>query len=283
MPNADQAAQWNGATGEDWVADADRYASMLAPFGGRIVDAIQARAGHQILEVGCGTGDLMIELARIVGDSGRVTAVDISDPMVAEARRRAIAAGATNSSFERADAQVFPFAPESFDAIVSRFGVMFLDDPVAALSNIRRSLRSDGRLAFACWRDLSLNEYVMVPAAAALEHVPIPNIAALEGPGPYSLADPDVLNALLERSGYADVELTELDLPMPMGDTADDVVTFFRDHEFADVLFADVPDDVADRAWSSIHSALAARETPDGIQLKGAAWLVTATNPGQAR
>src|SRR5262249_56681982 len=109
--------------------------------------------------------------------SGESMGLDSSGPMLAYARLRAEAAGVTSVSFCKGDAQVYPLPQASFDAVVSRFGVMFFDDPVAAFANIGRALRPGGRLVFTCWQDLMVNDWLMVPAPPPLHHLPIPHPA----------------------------------------------------------------------------------------------------------
>ena len=154
MPNSDQSRSWNGPTGEHWAAEAERYDAMLAPFVGPIVAAAAPQPGEAVLDVGCGNGALALAFAEQVAPGGRVTGVDLSEPMLAEARRRADAAGRGDVTFVRADAQTAAL-PGPFDVVVSRFGVMFFDDPTAAFTNLAASLRPGGRIVFVCWQDLS--------------------------------------------------------------------------------------------------------------------------------
>lgn len=281
MANAQQIEHWNGETGRAWVRDGERYASMLGPFGDRVLETMAPRPGERILDVGCGNGDLSMDAARRVAPSGSVVGLDVSRPMLENAAARAASAALSNVEFREADAQVATFPAGSFDAACSRFGVMFFDDPVVAFANIRSALRPGGRLIFACWRDLVLNEYVMIPAAAALEHLPAPNVEALSGPGPYSLADPDQTRRVLRDAGYTEIDLAEIDEQILMGENPADVTRFFRGHEFAEILFDNAPPDAAERAWSAIEDALQLRATDEGIRLAGAAWIVTAHAPGE--
>lgn len=274
--NEEQAERWDRAQGEHWVAEAERYGEMLKPFGERVLAALSAAPGERILDVGCGNGDLTLAVAEQVGPDGHVTGVDLSGPMLANARRRAAANEIHNVTFEQADAQVHEFEPDSFDAMCSRFGVMFFEDPAAAFANLGDALRTGGRLAFVCWQDLLINEYVMVPASAALEHVPVPDFSGLDGPGPFSLADDAKVRALLEGAGFVDVELEPVQAAMRMGSTAGDVVAFFHEHEFAEILLKDVPDDVAEGAWSAVRRAMEERASPEGVFLGGSAWVVGA-------
>src|SRR5207245_9602029 len=96
-----------------------------------------------------------------------------------------------NAHFETADAQTHPFEPQTIDVAISRFGVMFFDDPVAAFANIRRALRPEGRIAFVCWQDLLENEWLSVPGAAILQYRPLPEAGPPDAPGPFALADRD--------------------------------------------------------------------------------------------
>lgn len=277
MPNAEQKARWTGAGGRHWAAEAERHDRMLAPYRDQLLDVLALRPGERVLDVGCGNAALTLAAATLVAPEGEAVGVDISTPMLAQARQRANDAEVTNVSFVEADAQVHPFDPDAFDALTSRFGVMFFDDPIAAFTNLRGALRRGARVAFTCWQDLFRNEWLMVPAAAALEHVPMPDLGEPGAPGPFSLSDPDRVRSVLTGAGFASIEIDERSAEAWMGADTDDAVEFLRKTGFAEDLMAGVDDDTAARAWDAIATAVAARQRDDGIYLGGAAWLVTAT------
>lgn len=279
MANVEQAEYWDGSGGEHWVADAERYDRINRRFGERIVPAVAAQPGERVLDVGCGNGALSLALAPLVAPGGSVLGVDLSGPMLGEARRRAAAAGLGNVSFEKGDAQVAPLAEASFDAAVSRFGVMFFEDPVAAFANVGRALRTGGRLVFACWQELLRNEWLVVPAGAALAYVPMPDLGEPGAPGPFSLADPDRVRSVLGDAGFVDVTVDDVVEPMHMGSSVDDALAFMQGTDMAATLFAEAEEDVVEKAWAAIRDALVPYETPEGVVLKGAAWLVVARRP----
>jgi SAM-dependent methyltransferase len=132
--------------------------------------ALALHSGEHVLDIGCGGGETTADLASAVAPDGAVMGIDLSDAVLAFARRAAD--GCDRVRFVQADAQVFPFDPASFDAAFSRFGVMFFTDPTAAFVNIRRSLKPNGRLAFVCWRALEENQLDLLPLRAASAHLP---------------------------------------------------------------------------------------------------------------
>src|SRR3546814_2320304 len=138
----------------DWSSDVCS-SDLLAPLGRAAMNALTAMPGERILDIGCGSGQTSLELGGAVEPGGEVLGIDLSAPLLEVAQRRN--SGHQGLRFVQGDAQVFPFAPASFDAAFSRFGVMFFADPVAAFLNIRRGLKPGGRLAFACWRSLEEN------------------------------------------------------------------------------------------------------------------------------
>jgi SAM-dependent methyltransferase len=279
VPNEEQIRAWDGAAGAQWVKEAERYDRLNRGFIDPIVAAVDPQPGDHVIDVGCGNGALTLAMALLVAPDGAVTGVDISGPMLANATRRAEEAGLGNVTFLRADAQVEAFAPETADVVVSRFGVMFFDDPVAAFDNVAGALRPGGRMAFSCWQDLLVNEWIMVPAAAALEHVPMPDLGEPGGPGPFSLADPDRVRGLLTSAGLTDVDLREEVRPMVLGTGLDDALEFLRATDIAEALFADADEDAAALAWGSIRRALEPHTGPDGVVLTGRAWIASARRP----
>jgi ubiquinone/menaquinone biosynthesis C-methylase UbiE len=134
--NAVQAEHWNGPEGHHWAAHHERYGAMLAPFGDRVLDAAAVGPGERVLDVGCGAGDLALAAGRSVGPEGHVVGVDLSVPLTEAASRRAAEAGLGNLSFVVGGAQSYACGAGAFDVAVSRFGVMFFDDPSAAFTNI---------------------------------------------------------------------------------------------------------------------------------------------------
>lgn len=273
MANEEQVERWDGEAGEHWVVNADEYDRINRGYGERIVDVLDPQPGERVLDVGCGNGALCLAIAPRVAE---VVGLDVSGPMLANAARRVAEAGLGNVAFEKGDAQVHPLPDASFDAAVSRFGVMFFDDPAAAFANIARMLRPGGRLVFACWQQLFENEWLMVPAGAMLAHVPMPDLGPPGGPGPFSLADADAVRSLLAGAGFADVDVADTRLPMTFGDAVDDALAFMQRTDLAATLLQDVDAATAAKAWDAVREALAPYAGPDGVRLTGAAWLVTA-------
>jgi SAM-dependent methyltransferase len=279
MSNAEVIAAWDGPTGEKWVADADRYDRLNQRFGHAVVAAVAAQAGERVVDIGCGNGALLLDLAPQVAPDGCVVGVDVSGPMLGAAMRRTDGAGLGNVSFVKADAQTHAFDPGGFDAAVSRFGVMFFADPVAAFANIGRALRSGGRLVFACWQEMIDNEWLMVPATAALAHVPFPELAGPDAPGPFSLADQTRVRSVLTEAGFVDIALDVLYEPMVLGQSVDDVVAFLLRTDVAALLFKNAPQAGIDAAVAAMAEVLAPHQSDEGVTMHGAAWLVQARMP----
>lgn len=158
--NADQIAYWNAEAGETWAALQEQIDAQLEPHGLRAMEALAPVAGERIVDVGCGSGQTSLALGQAVGRSGAVMGLDISRPLLDLARRRAAEFGAANVSFAEADVQTYAFAPATFEAVFSRFGVMFFADPATAFANVRWTLKSGGRLAFVCWRTPAENVFM---------------------------------------------------------------------------------------------------------------------------
>lgn len=210
----DQIDYWNGPTGLKWAkyqTEMDRNLQEAAIAG---LQLAKPRPGEQVLDIGCGSGETSLLLAEAVGPGGKVTGVDISQPMLTLARVRA--EGRNNLQFVEADAAFHAFRPE-FDLIFSRFGVMFFADPVAAFANIRKAAVPDGRLAFVCWRSAKENEWASYPFAAAKPHLPEQKPGDPNTPGPFAFADPERVRRVLSQAGFRDVAIEAFDGEMDLG------------------------------------------------------------------
>jgi SAM-dependent methyltransferase len=200
--NQTERRRWND---ERWTRVWLRREVLTAEVTPSVVAALRPEAGERILEIGSGGGRLAIEVAGRVQPGGSVVGVDLSETLVALARRRAGDARVAAVEFTVADAQTAAL-PGPFDAAVSQFGVMFFDDPVAAFTNVRRRLRPGGRLVFACWQDVSRNLWHTGPVISRF--VP-PGQAPPIGPtapGPFALATRARTDAILADAGFADIE-----------------------------------------------------------------------------
>jgi SAM-dependent methyltransferase len=195
--------------------------------------------------------------------------------MLERARSRSAEQGLTNVTFERGDAQVFPFDPAAFDVAMSSFGTMFFNDPVAAFANIGRALRPGGRLALLAWRTLPENAWLMAMrgALALGRDLPLP---PPEAPTPFSLADPDRVRRILGEAGYDSVELEPLDEPIELGADAADAMAFAEKMGFVEGLTDDLDDDRTATGMANLADLFAAHESPDGVLMSTAAWLITA-------
>lgn len=274
--NADQIAYWNGPGGQRW---SDREAAqeiLLGPISQILLGRIEAKPGDRIIDVGCGCGGLALALARQVMPGGRVLGVDISAPMLARAKEAATPE--LPVQFELADATVYPFAPESFDLLVSRFGVMFFADPVLSFANMHRALRPSGRLVFACWREPRQNPWMMAPLQAVYRHVPkMPEIGPDE-PGPFAFASEQRVRGILSGAGFSEItlEACPLSLDIAIGNGLDAAVQSALEIGPASRALQGHPDEVREAARQSVRDLLASHLSGDSVRLPGSIWLVTA-------
>ena len=277
--NTDQAEQWN--TGDDaahWVNHQARYDRMNAPFADMILDAAALRPGADVLDVGCGCGTTTLAAARLIAP-GQAVGLDLSGPMLARARAAAETAGLGNAEFLQGDAQVHPLEPGRFGTVVSRFGVMFFADPVAAFANIRPAAQPTGQLVFVCWQPLAANQWLLVPRTAMAEHVPLAGPGPGDGPGMFALADPDRIRQVLDRAGWRDVKVTAEQRPVLVGGggSLDATVEFLRTSSIGRTVLTGVDPGTAARALASLRAALAPHADDEGVHLTAAVWLVQAT------
>lgn len=271
--NAEQAEAWNGASGRHFIEQRERHERMRSRLTARLLAGAQIADGENVLDIGCGCGDVTILAARATS-SGHALGADLSQIQVAEARRLAVSAGVTNARFEVADAQVHPFQAGMFDLVLSNFGVMFFDDPATAFGNLRKALRRDGRLAFLCWRGRDENPFFTMGFAEAAAE-----LGLRELPGPpaaFSLADTGRVGALLSGAGFGAVEFAKVDEPMLIGSDVDDVLEYERDSPSATGLLTGLSGAQAAELTKQVRDSLAAYTSPDGVVMPGAAWLVTA-------
>jgi SAM-dependent methyltransferase len=246
---------------------------MLGRLTARLLAAAQIQDGENVLDIGCGCGDVTILAARATG-SGHALGADFSRIQVAEARRLAAAAGAANARFEVADVQVHPFGAGTFDVVLSSFGVMFFDDPAAAFGNLRKALRRGGRLAFLCWRTREENPvftfgFAGAAAVPGLREPPRP-------PAAFSLADTGQVRALLSSAGFGGIRCEKADEPMLVGRDIDDVFEYERASPSATEILAGLSPAQAAELTRQVRDRLAAYASPDGVTMPSAAWLVTA-------
>jgi SAM-dependent methyltransferase len=274
IANVEMAAAWDGHEGDMWTTHADRYEAVGRHVWRDFLGRGLVSPGDDVLEIGCGTGKPTADLARLVAP-GRVLGVDLSAQMLERGRTRAAADGLTNVEFLQADAQVHPFEEAAFDVAVSSFGVMFFNDQVAAFSNIGRALRPGGRLAVMAWQGLARNEWVrgLREALAVGRDLPQPQPGQ---PGPFGLADPDHVRRVMAAAGFDDVEVESIEKPLEFGTDADHAFTFARTMGVVEGMTRDLDDDDTARALDAVYALLKAHETPDGVLIGSAAWLITA-------
>src|ERR1700722_629229 len=197
--NADQIAYWNGAGGRRWADRQPVQDILLQPIADLLIDRASIKAGEGVLDVGCGSGSTTFAFARAVGPDGHVMGIDISTPMLARARE--VTPKGAPVEFVLADATIHSFAPENFDLLASRFGVMFFADPASSFANLRRAFRRSGRLAFACWREPRENPF-FTPLQAVYRHVPKMPQPGPEDPGPFAFASEARVRRVLVAAGF---------------------------------------------------------------------------------
>ena len=211
----EQAKLWNGSSGHAWVDAQDLLDRVLQPFEDLLLREVDARSPSRVLDIGCGTGSTTLAIARRLGARGQCTGIDISEPMLALARTRAAREGST-AQFVRADAQTHVFVPGTADLVVSRFGVMFFEDPVQAFTNLRHATAAGGALRCIAWRSAAENPFMTTAERSAGPLLPDLPPRRPDGPGQFAFGSESRVRAILEQGGWTDVEVRPIDVTCAM-------------------------------------------------------------------
>ncbi|MGH6615745.1 class I SAM-dependent methyltransferase [Sphingomonas sp.] len=271
-PNQTQSELWNARAGATWVAQQAMLDRLLLPFEELLAETVRAGGARNVLDIGCGAGATTLAVARALAPDGQCTGLDISMPLVEAARRRAAQTNLA-AQFIAGDAQRHSVASGSFDWIVSRFGVMFFDQPERAFANLRSAVRDDAGLTMITWRDPAEN-----PFMTAAEHAAAPLLPQLapsdpDAPGQFAFADAQKVRRILE-TGWRDIDITPLDIActLPAADLQTYIMTMGR-------VGALLPD-LDDRTRAAVSAVLTSAFEPfvsDGTaRFSLACWLVSA-------
>jgi len=271
--NAAQIDYWNAEVGQTWVRFQEQLDRQIAPLGLEAMTALALKPGERVLDVGCGCGQSTVQLAEQVGPQGQVVGVDISAPMLAVAAARPLAANLPFPEFRMADAQTSDLGG-AYDAIFSRFGVMFFSDPVAAFANLRKALKPGGRLSFVCWRPYAENLWMRAPMEAAASLLPPLPASDPLAPGPFAFADPERVRTILGEAGLADVAIRPFDAKIGGSSVEEAVKLAFRVGPLGSILRG--APHLADSVTEAVRALITQYETPDGVMMPAAVWIVQA-------
>jgi SAM-dependent methyltransferase len=270
-----QVDYWNGEAGTIWASVASDLDTMLGPLGEAAMDALAPARGERVLDVGCGTGATSRALKQRVGQEGEVLGIDVSTPILDAAR-----AQGGGPVYLHADAGSAAFPGGPFDAVFSRFGVMFFEDPIAAFAHLRGATRPGARLAFVCWGPLVENPWATEPVIAALpllREPPPPPVP--DAPGPFAFGDGERLRGILASATWSEIELRRLDTVYLLGSTVERAADIaLRVGPLARLAREQGADPAPIR--DVLRGLFERRRTADGgVAMPASCWIVTARSP----
>lgn len=229
-PNAEQIGYWNNRSGKKWANHSQQLDVLFDAITNRLLELAEPISGTSVLEIGCGTGSVAAELSDRVGEDGHVLGIDISDILLSIARLSIVRQqdthkARTNVQFQLADAQIYPFEPQSIDLVVSRFGVMFFADPVAAFANILSATKPNARTVFAAWALPTESPWFNIPYNAAVARFGTPTPKPKNAPGPTAFADAPHVVQILQAAGFTDAQAKIETIPLTFKGSAKQAAT----------------------------------------------------------
>jgi ubiquinone/menaquinone biosynthesis C-methylase UbiE len=282
IPASQYVDFWNTVLVPKFVRWRHILVDGLTLHSAKVFPSLEVSQGDRVVDAGCGFGDAAIQLARLVGASGSVLAVDCCDGFLEYGRRDATAADVTNVTFLEADVQTYHFKPVH-DFCFSRFGTQFFENPVAGLRNMRKSLKPGGTMTMIVWRGIEENPWLGHAKQTVLHYLPSPDENAQTcGPGPFSMANTDVVTKQLEIAGYKDIVFEQVDAQVFVGKDLDDAVAFQLAIGPAGEVYREagqLAEQRHDEIAAALKAELARYQGPNGVMMDSSSWKVTAKNP----
>lgn len=282
MENAGQVAFWNADPGRMWARFQPDMDLLLDGATALLLAEARPRPGERVLDVGCGAGATALAFAAAVGPEGRVLGLDVSVPLLERARVRA--AGLAQLAFRQADAQVAEVGAGVFDLVVSRFGAMFFDDPVAALQNLCRALAGGGRMRLVAWAGVEANPFFRDPGRIGAARLGALPPGDPDAPGPMAFRDRARVESLMRAAGLAAVTSREVALELVHPGGISPVLELLTGVGGLPRLMRERGGTAADMAeiQAGLRVAWARFEGPDGLRLPARVNLFEARAPAAA-
>ncbi len=271
---SDQVSFWNGKMGDTWVETQAFTDAMLKPFEDLLLRSVREAKPSSILDVGCGNGTTTRSLQLLLGNSGRCTGIDLSSQMIRNAEE--LSAGlAGQPAFICGDAAAHNFSSSAYDAIVSRFGVMFFSDPVVAFHNLLRAATEEGQLIAIVWRSPSENAFMTAAKRATAPFLPDAPERNPTWPGPFSLADPNHAQSVLAAAGWSNIQQSPIDVEC--GFNLSDLGMFIERLAPIGHELSEFDPDVRPEVLAGVQAAYQPFIIDDRVQFVGSCWLLKAS------
>ena len=263
---------WNGPAGRAWVQTQDLLDRIMKPIGDSLIEALAPAPECRLLDVGCGTGSTTVAAARKLGMKDSCVGIDISEPMLAAARKRAEDEGAT-IKFLCANAETYPFESQQFDAIISRFGVMFFANPVQAFSNLRKAARNQAELRLIVWRSAEDNPFMTEAERAAAPILSL-QVRKANAPGQFAFGNARNVDRILQQSGWKDTEILPLDIACSLPESELD--RYLTHLGPVGTALQSEDQQTRDRVLQAVRPAFARYIHGNEVQFNAACWMVHA-------
>ncbi len=273
----EQTRLWNGTVGRAWADTQDLLDHVFKPIEQLLVSVVAKAATPQVLDVGCGTGATTLAIARRLGAQGCCVGIDISEPMLATARTRA-AQERTSATFIHANAQSHAFEPARFDMIVSRFGVMFFEDPVAAFTNLRRAARNEAQLRLIAWRGPAENPFMTTAGRAAAPLLPNLPTRRPDEPGQFAFADRNRVGSILQKSGWTGIDIQPVDFSCTL--PTSELVRYFTRIGPVGLCLQEADERTREQVVAVVRPAFEPFVHSAEVRFTAACWMVAASAEG---
>ena len=277
-PNVKQKFFWSGKGGDAWVQRQYELDITLAPLGEAALSKIDLTSCKHVLDVGCGTGRTTLDIATQLPVNSRVTGMDISVPMLEQAKSLATDEKVANIDFTMQDVQLEPLATNKYDAAFSRFGVMFFDDPKKAFLNIFNSLQKEAALAFVCWQSPANNPWYGASANVLKKYLDLP-VPIKRAPSPFAFQEPEYIEEILTIAGFQNIKVEPLIMPILWfaNQNLDEAISnsMSLNPIIAEIIMS-VKQDVRDNITKSLAEAFSPHMTEEGLLFDSATWIVSA-------
>ena len=274
---------WNEVLAPKFIRFKHVLVDGLTQHSEAVFPALPVREGDRVLDVGCGFGDTAIKLARLVGPKGDVVGIDCCDAFLDYARNDAEEKSIANISFQRGDAEI-ALPVNEYDFVFARFGTMFFTNPVAAMRNMRLALKPGGTMVHIVWRDRVDNPWLSTAKEVVLKFLPPPGEDAQTcGPGPFSMANEEMVRGMMRAAGYEEIEFRRVDAQVLVGNDVQDAIDFQLALGPAGEVFREAGEE-GENKRAEIESALseainAQRQSAEGIVMDSSSWVISAINP----